>query len=99
MMDEVGSLAGVRFIESTNAKVRSGEGSGSIDVYSTLIIGQNAYAQTRISGKALMNIVKPLGSAGSADPLNQRTTSGWKLSYVAKILNDAFLVDVQHAVS
>lgn len=99
MMDEVGSLAGVRFIESTNAKVRTGEGSGSIDVYSTLIIAQNAYAQTRISGKSLVNIVKPLGSAGSADPLDQRTTSGWKLSYVAKILNDSFLVDIQHAVS
>ncbi len=99
MSDEVGSLAGVRFIESTNAKVRSAGGSGSIDVYSTLIIAANAYAQTRISGMALKNIVKPLGSAGTADPLDQRTTSGWKLTYVAKILNDGFLVDVQHAVS
>lgn len=99
MPDEVGSLAGVRFIETTNAKVRTGEGSGSIDVYSTLIIGMYAYAQTRISGESLRNIVKPLGSAGTADPLDQRATSGWKLTYVAKILNDNFLLDLQHAVS
>lgn len=99
MQDEVGSVANVRFLESTNAKVRSGEGSGSIDVYSTMIIGMYAYAQTRISGKSLINIVKPLGSAGTADPLDQRSTSGWKLTYVAKILNDNYLLDLQHAVS
>lgn len=99
MENEVGALGEVRFIESTNAKVRTGEGASSIDVYSTLIIGQHAYAQSRISGLSLKNIVKPLGSAGTADPLDQRTTSGWKLTYVAKILNDAFMVDVQHAVS
>jgi N4-gp56 family major capsid protein len=99
MQDEIGSLAGVRFIESTNAKVRTGEGSGSIDVYSTLILGRNAVAQTRISGMTLKNIVKPLGSAGTADPLDQRSTSGWKLTYVAKILNADYILDLQHAVS
>lgn len=99
MPNEVGSLAGVRFLMTTNAKVRSSEGLGSIDVHSTLIFGENALAQTRISGETLKNIIKPLGSAGTADPLDQRATSGWKLTYVAKILNDNFIVDVQHAVS
>jgi N4-gp56 family major capsid protein len=47
----------------------------------------------------MKNIVKPLGSAGTADPLEQRATSGWKATFVAKILNDAFLVRVEHAVS
>lgn len=97
MPDEVGSLAGVRFVESTNAKTRSGTLVAT--VYSTLIFGMYAYAQTRISGMSLKNIVKPLGSAGTADPLDQRTTSGWKLTYVAKILNDSYILDLQHAVS
>ena len=97
MPDEVGSVGNVRFIESTNAKTRTG--TLVTTVYSTLIIAANAYAQTRISGLALKNIVKPLGSAGTADPLDQRTTSGWKLTYVAKILDDGNLVDIQHAVS
>jgi len=99
MPDEQGSLANVRFLMTTNAKVRTGEGSGGIDVHSTIIMGRNAYAQTRISGQSLRNIVKPLGSAGTADPLDQRLTSGWTLTYVAKILNNNFLLDLQHAVS
>lgn len=99
MPDEIGALGTVRFLMSTNAKVRTAEGFGSIDVHSTLIIARNAYAQTRISGETLINIVKPLGSGGTTDPLNQRSTSGWKLTYICKILNNNYLVDIQHAVS
>lgn len=95
---EVGKFESVRFIESTNAKVFTAGGYGSIDVYSTLIFGMEAYGTTRLSGKAMQNIVKPLGSAGSSDPLNQRATSGWKASFVAKILNDDFMVRVESAV-
>jgi N4-gp56 family major capsid protein len=99
MMDEIGSLANVRFIMTSNAYVSSGGGAGSVDVHYTIILAQNAYAITRISGETLKNIVKPLGSAGTADPLNQRATSGWKLTFVAKILNENFLVVVHHGVS
>lgn len=99
MPNEVGSLAGVRFVESTNAKVFTGEGAGSIDVYGTLIFGQNALGVTRLSGLSLQNIVKPLGSAGANDPLNQRATSGWKLAFVAKILQQLWIIRIEHAVS
>lgn len=99
MENEVGKLNDVRFIETTNAKIFSGAGAGSIDVYATVILGANAYGVSRISGEALKNIVKPLGSAGSADPLEQRATSGWKATFVAKILNDNFMVRLEHAVS
>jgi len=99
MVDEIGSLANVRFIMSTNAYATSGIGADSGDVHYSLIFGQNAYAMTRISGETLKNIVKPLGSAGTADPLNQRSTSGWKLTFVGKILNQNFLVVVHHGVT
>jgi len=99
MPDEIGALANVRFIMSTNAYVDDDAGVDSNDVHYTIVLAQNAYAQTRIGGAALQNIVKPLGSAGTADPLNQRTTSGWKAAYVAKILNENFLVVIQHGVS
>ena len=96
---EVGALDEVRFIETTQAKVFTGLGAGSIDVYGTIILGADAYGLTRITGEAVHNIVKPLGSAGAADPLEQRQTSGWKATYVAKILNEAFLLRIEHAVS
>lgn len=99
MEGEVGKIKEVRFVETTNAKVFTGAGASSIDVYATLIMGMNAYATTAINGESLRNIVKPLGSAGSADPLDQRATSGWKATHVAKILNDDFIVRVEHAVS
>ena len=99
MEDEIGAISNVRFIETSNAKVFVGEGAAGVDVHATLIFGQNAYAITRISGATLRNIVKPLGSAGSADPLDQRSTSGWKLSFVAKILNENFIVRVEHGVT
>jgi len=99
MEGEVGTLDEVRFVETTNASVFSSAGSGSIDVYGTLILGTEAYGISRISGEAVKNIVKPLGSAGSADPLDQRQTSGWKATHVAKILNESFLLRLEHAVS
>lgn len=99
MENEVGKLNDVRFIESTNCKVFEGAGNGGIDVYATIIMGADAYGITRISGEAVKNIIKPLGSAGTADALDQRATSGWKATFVAKILNDAFMVRIEHAVS
>lgn len=97
MEGEVGKYSNVRFVETVNAKVLTGAGTSSIDLYATLIFAQYAYATSAINGKALVNIVKPLGSAGTADPLDQRETSGWKASFVAKILNDDFIVRIVHA--
>lgn len=99
MDGEVGKLDEVRFIESTNCKVFSAAGEGGVDVYATLIFGMDAYGISRISGESVKNIVKPLGSAGTSDPLEQRATSGWKATFVAKILNDAFMVRIEHAVA
>lgn len=99
MPGEVGSLAGVRFIETTNGKKWAGGGSGGADVYGTIIFGQNAMGITRISGMTLVNIVKPLGSGGTNDALNQRATSGWKLSFVGKILQQPWIVRVEHGAT
>ncbi|MEO7899631.1 MAG: N4-gp56 family major capsid protein, partial [Capsulimonas sp.] len=74
---ELGSLYGVRFVESPLAKFFTGAGAGGIDVHATLIFGSMAFVKTEIGGESLSNIIKPLGSAGAADPLNQRATSGY----------------------
>lgn len=97
MPGEVGSLDEVRFIETTNAKTYAAAGSGSIDVYGTLIIAADFYAVSRISGEAMKNYVE--GPGGNSDPLHQRQTSAWKATFVATILNDAFGLSLRHAVS
>jgi N4-gp56 family major capsid protein len=99
MEGEVGKLDEVRFIMTTNGKIFSAAGASSIDVHATLILASDYYGITRIAGEALKNIVKPLGSAGTADPLDQRATSGWKGTLVALRLNENFCVRIEHAVS
>ncbi len=92
---EIGELYGVRFVESTRAKVFQGAGASGADVYSTLIIADDAYGVTEVEGGGLQHIVKPLGSAGSADPLDQRSTVGWKALRTAEILVPQYLVRIE----
>ena len=94
---EIGKLAGVRFVESTEAKIFTDAGVDSRDVYSTLVLGANAYGVTEITGGGLEHIVKQLGSGGSADPLNQRATAGWKGTKTAERLVENYLVRIESA--
>lgn len=96
---EIGAFPYVRVVESTNAKIFSGAGNGGADVYASLILGMHAYSLTRISGLSMKNIIKPLGSGGTSDPLDQRATSGWKLTLVAKITQQAWMIRIEHGVS
>lgn len=95
---EIGRIAGVRFVESTEAPKFVNEGSGSsVDVYSTLVIGAGAYGVVDVEGGGMEIIVKQKGSAGTADPLNQRSTVGWKATQTAVILNQDAMVRIETA--
>ena len=96
---ELGKLGNVRFVESTEAKIWANAGKDGISVYSTLVLGANAYGVTEIEGGGLQTIVKQLGSAGTADPLNQRASAGWKAVKTAEILSDEYMVRIEHASS
>ena len=92
---EIGELYGVRFVQSTRAKVFAKAGASGADVYSTLILGDEAYGVTEISGGGLEHIVKQMGSAGTSDPLNQRATCGWKATKVAEVLVPQYMVRIE----
>ena len=94
---EIGKLAGVRFVESTEAKIFAGEGADERDVYSTLVLGANAYGVTEVTGGGLRHIVKQLGSGGTADPLNQRATAGWKSIKTAERLVENYMIRIESA--
>lgn len=96
---EIGKLAGIRFVETTEAKIFAGEGSDGRDIYSTLVLGANAYGVTEVSGGGLEHIVKQLGSGGTADPLNQRATAGWKGTKTAERLVENYMVRIESASS
>lgn len=98
---EVGAVKDVRFVESTQAYINADGGNAGVDTYHTAIFGKNAYGCVNVRGEKASAgvIVKPLGSAGSADPLDQRSTVGWKANVTAKVLNDAFAVSIVSASS
>ena len=62
-------------------------------------MGANAYGTTNVEGGGLESIVKQLGSGGTADPLNQRATAGWKAVKTAEILYDDYIVRIESASS
>lgn len=97
---ELGKLYKVRFIETTLAPIFAGAGASGIDVYATIVIGQEAYGIADIAGSAKPeSIVKPLGSAGTADPLNQQSSVGWKAYMAARRLHELSILRIEHAVS
>ena len=86
---ELGKIGGVRFVESSEAKVYEG------GVFGCIFLGANAYGVTEIEGGGLKTIIKQLGSSGVADALDQRASIGWKAIKTAEILIEAYIIRVE----
>ena len=93
---EIGKMYGVRFVETTMAKIWK---PSTLPIYGTLVLGENAYGVTSLNGGGIETIMKQLGSGGTADPLNQRATAGWKLNKTAVILEQSYMVRIESAAS
>ena len=61
-------------------------------VFSTLILGADAYGVTELEG-GIENIVKQKGYGN--DPLNQRSSVGWKASKCAKRLVEEYMIRIE----
>ena len=95
---EIGRIAGVRFVETSEAAVYKGTENScptGLAVFGCLFIAQGAYGVTEVTGGGLQTIIKQLGSAGTADPLDQRSTVGWKALQTAEILMEPYMVRVE----
>ncbi len=93
---EIGKLCGVRFVESTN--VPAAENSSGVTVYSCMIIGSDAYGVVDVEhGATPRLIVKPFGSGGTSDPLDQRATAGYKLYMTAVRLQESAMIRIECA--
>lgn len=93
---EIGKLANIRFIESSEAKIWKDEScpsSGALAVFGTLVLGAHAYAVTEVEGGGLEHIVKQLGYGD--DPLNQRASVGWKGIKTAERLVEQYMVRIE----
>lgn len=96
---ELGKIGNVRFVETTEAKIWNDTtcpdngSSGRYSVYATLVLGEDAYGVTEIEGGGLQHIVKQLGYGD--DPLNQRSSVGWKAIKTAKRLVEEYMVRIE----
>lgn len=98
---ELGKMHGMKFFETTNLKiVNSSEDSSKIDVHIAYAYGKDSYDCIDLEGGAGKPeiIVKPNGSAGTNDPLNQRASAGWKNCFTAVITQPMALVRVETGV-
>nr|DAI70939.1 MAG TPA: major capsid protein [Caudoviricetes sp.] len=78
-----------------DAVIYPGEGGAEgCAVYGCLFVGKGAYGVVDLS-EGTEVIVKPRGSSGTADPLDQRSSVGWKGIHAAAILYDEYMVRVE----
>ena len=105
---EIGKIGGVRFVETSEALVLrdttcpliNSEGSATdvsnrYAVYCTLLVAAGAYGVTEVEGGGLTTIIKQKGSAGTGDPLDQRSSVGWKAVKTAELLIPDYLVRIE----
>lgn len=97
MSGEVGKLMGVRFLESSNARVLGAGVTATASIYVTSFYGKDAFGVTELQG--LETFVKGFGSGGTGDPTNKVATAGWKTLFGAASLNSSFYVNLAHPVS
>jgi N4-gp56 family major capsid protein len=100
---EVGKIAGVRFIESSNAGY-PGQGSlaacgvvASSTLYVTPFFGKEAYGISELQG--LKTYIKDFSSGGTSDPTDKVATAGWKCLFGVTVLNSGFYTNLIHAVT
>lgn len=88
------------YVYSTEAGKLDNTTKTADDVHMTLVFGKDAYGVIDLGGGAITTIIKGRGSAGTDDPLDQRATVGAKvMAYTATILNDLWLLRIEHGVS
>ena len=99
---ELGKMHGMKFFETTNLQVvdSSSTAASKIPVHIAFAYGKDSYDCIDLEGGAGKPeiIVKPNGSAGTTDPLNQRASAGWKACFTAVITQPLALVRVETGV-
>ncbi len=96
-----GAIAAGTVVYSEDAGIIENTTKNGTDIHATLVFGADAYGIIDVDGEGcLQTIVKPVGSGGASDPLDQRATVGAKVAaFTAKILNNLWIVRVEHGVS
>lgn len=105
-----GPIYGVRMFETTDLPLFAGAGAAGADVHAALIWGPNAYGALDLEGMAMgaINsetnqgvaiIVTPMDTPSKSDPLHQRGIVGWKVMFVAKVLDVLRIIRLETGIT
>ena len=93
---QIGALHGVDFVETNNETSES----STVTVYHTYIFGKNAYGMINIASQPDKFIyVKNPTDSDTSNPINMYSTLGWRATFVAKVLNANWIIEINTAVS
>jgi N4-gp56 family major capsid protein len=91
---EIGKLFGIRFVMTNNQRVDA-TGASSANVYSNYFLGKESVGKVALDGNNSQIIVKTPGANDTSNALNMFSTFGWKSMFVAKILQQAYLMNLR----
>lgn len=102
--NEVGSFENIRFLTSTlyspflaggSATLNGMLGTGATDVYPTLVMGKDAFANVALAGAEAITPMVVNPKPTDSDPLGQRGHVSYKFYHAAAILNDAYMQRIE----
>lgn len=106
---EIGKFQDIRFILSPDLGPFYGAGGSPVgvlsrdgvaaDVYPIVIVGQEAFGVVPLRGMDSATVTIKNPTATYEDPLAQRGFASWKMWYVAKRLNEEWMVRIEAAAS
>jgi len=88
---DLGVLYGVRFWESANQKTTA----STATVYSNFIHGREAFGVSEMDGDAFKLYIIPHTQVDSGNPAGRFSLVSWAGSFVPKVLNSNWIVDVK----
>lgn len=96
---ELGKILGVRLIESPNQYESVNAGTDNADLFSNFIHGADAFGTIDLAGDKPQLYVIPHTQVDSGNPAGRFSTVSWAASYVAKVLNDGWIVNIKTGAS
>lgn len=96
--NEHGRFKNFAFVLDTESYIVSNAAGTPQDINTTLVFGQGAYHTTTIGASDVEVIIKPLGSSGVYDPINQFSSIGWKAKKGAVIVQETYMFRYEFSI-
>jgi len=93
----LGTYLGAEFVVTSQARTFASLGLSGAEVYVSLLLADGAYGVVDLQAQTARTFYKPVGSGGATgDPIDQVWSLGWKANHAAAILNQNFMVRIEH---